>query len=391
MHDLVVVGAGPTGCYAARQLARLGYEVLVLEEHTEVGEPVHCTGIIGLEAYRRFDLDTACVEAYLSSARFISPSGQSFRVASDQAEAVVVNRRRFDQILAEEALSAGASFLLGTRAESIAVTEDAAAVSGRCLGEPVSFRSSLVIVATGTDDALTRQVGVAESAGQSMLGAQLFVEARDLKEVEVHLGPSVAPAGFAWAVPANGHGCRVGLVAQVQPQPLLRKFAERLEARGAIRRNGAQIRCRAIPAGPRTPSYSDRIMVVGDAAGQVKATTSGGISYGLFGAEAAVHAADQALRIGDVSARELARYEQRWWGKIGPEQRVGRLLKRLHSTLSDRDIEALFWLARRTGLPRVLGRLSFDWHTAGLLTILWRDLLGAATAVRCEATVSRQL
>jgi flavin-dependent dehydrogenase len=120
-------------------------------------------------------------------------------------------------------------------------------------------------------------------------------------------------------------------------------------------------------------------MVVGDAAGQVKSTTSGGIYYGLLGADAAVRSADRALRLGDMSAGELAGYEADWLQRIGAEQHTGRMLRRVHATLRDSDFEALFWLVRRTGLARVLGRLSFDWHTAGLLNVLWRDLLGAAT------------
>jgi len=388
MHDVVVVGAGPTGCYAARELARLGYEVLVLEEHTEVGEPVHCTGIISLEAYRRFDLDPSCVEAYLSSARFVSPSGQSFRVSSEEARAVVVDRRRFDQLLAQEALANGASFLLGTRVESIAAAPNHAAVQGRCLGESVSFQASLVIVATGTDETLTRQVGLGQCLGQRLFGAQLFAEASVLEEVEVHVGRTVAPGGFAWAVPANGHGCRVGLVAQGRTQERLRRFARALEARGAIHCNGAEIRCRAVPAGPRRPSYGDRIMIVGDAAGQVKATTSGGVYYGLLGAEAAVQEADRALRTGDMSAGQLARYEERWLNAIGAEQRLGRMLRRLYVSFSDRDIEALFWLARRARVPRALGRLPFDWHSAGLLTTLWRVVFGPGTTGRGETAAA---
>jgi geranylgeranyl reductase family protein len=379
MHDVLVVGAGPTGCYAARQLARLGYDVAVLEEHKQVGEPVHCTGIVSLETYQRFELDSRCVETRLASARFLSPSGQSFRVRAKQAKAAVVDRGRFDRALAREATAAGATFLLGVRADEIAIADDYVAVSGGRQEDPVSIRASLAIIATGTDEVLTRRIGLSETPGDPVFGAQLFAEPRQLDEVEVHIGASLAPGGFAWAVPANGHGCRVGLVATQQPRALLRRFAQRMEARGAIHCNGASIRCRTIPAGPRTPSYADRIMVVGDAAGQVKSTTSGGIYYGLLGADAAVRSADRALRLGDMSAGELAGYEADWLQRIGAEQHTGRMLRRVHATLRDSDFEALFWLVRRTGLARVLGRLSFDWHTAGLLNVLWRDLLGAAT------------
>jgi flavin-dependent dehydrogenase len=300
-------------------------------------------------------------------------------VAAEEARAAVVDRSRFDRALADQAEGDGAEILLGTRADGIEVSDDCVTVSGWRRGEPFDLHASLAIIATGTDSILTQQLGLSQDSGEIVFGAQLFAEPGDLEEVEVHIGPSLAPGGFAWAVPANGHGCRVGLVAKEPPRALLNQFVQRMEERGAIRRNGGSIRCRTIPAGPRMPSYTDRVMVVGDAAGQVKGTTSGGIYYGLLGSDAVVRTAHRSLRAGDCSAGELAYYEHQWRRAIGAEQRTGRALRKLHATLRDSDVEALFWLARRTGLPRLLSRLSFDWHSSGLLTLLWRDLLSAAT------------
>jgi flavin-dependent dehydrogenase len=122
------------------------------------------------------------------------------------------------------------------------------------------------------------------------------------------------------------------------------------------------------------------VLVVGDAAGQVKATTSGGIYYGLLGAEAAVATANRALRTGDLTGSALGEYEADWLSRLGAEQRTGRVLRRLHAALSDRDIDMFFRLAKRAGVPGLLSRLQFDWHSSGLLTVLWRELLGRMTA-----------
>jgi flavin-dependent dehydrogenase len=75
MHDAIVVGAGPAGLLAARHLALRGLDVAVLEEHSAVGDPVHCTGILAREAFSEFGLSFDTVLNELTTARFISPPG----------------------------------------------------------------------------------------------------------------------------------------------------------------------------------------------------------------------------------------------------------------------------------------------------------------------------
>jgi digeranylgeranylglycerophospholipid reductase len=113
MQDVVIVGGGPAGLHAAARLAASGLRITLLEEHPTVGEPVHCTGVLAAEAFSEFKLSRRALLNELTTARFWSPTGKEVSYSSGKVEAVVIDRRVFDQDLLETALRAGASVLRG--------------------------------------------------------------------------------------------------------------------------------------------------------------------------------------------------------------------------------------------------------------------------------------
>src|ERR1700736_6679453 len=113
--DVLVVGGGPSGLYAAERLARAGVDTLVCEEHSAVGDPVHCTGILAAESFDEFDLPREATVNTLVAARFTSPGGISVRYRPLTPLAAVIDRRTFDRSLARRAEEAGASIRTGAR------------------------------------------------------------------------------------------------------------------------------------------------------------------------------------------------------------------------------------------------------------------------------------
>jgi digeranylgeranylglycerophospholipid reductase len=118
-HDIVIVGGGPGGFYAARCLAEQGFQVTLVEEHIRPGQPVHCTGILSRAAFDEFALPHNAILNPLIRARFISPARHCIEYSTERVEAVVVDRHRFDQELWKRAESAGVRILLGTRATAV--------------------------------------------------------------------------------------------------------------------------------------------------------------------------------------------------------------------------------------------------------------------------------
>jgi geranylgeranyl reductase family protein len=368
--DVIVVGGGPVGSYCAAELARAGFEVLLLEEHEQVGEPVHCTGIIGVEAYRRFPLPADCIQSRFRAARFFSPRGIHFDVESQHEQAVAVDRAAFDRALARDAQRAGVKLLLNAMGHSLQPREDGVRLDISNSGGPSQVVGKMCILATGVAARPANHSGLGEMC-RFVYAARADVKLAKLETIEVHFGRKLAPGGFAWAVPLGDSRARVGLLSTRPAEHYLDVFLDSLERQGRLREIEAMVRCRPIPCSPRRPSFAQRVLAVGDAAGQVKTTTGGGIFYGLLGAQAASQAVRQAFSRGEFRAGALSSYEREWMGRIGFELSTGLLFRRIGCALSDWQIDEIFRAIKRTGLNRKLAPyVSFDWHAGATMLAL---------------------
>jgi flavin-dependent dehydrogenase len=143
----------------------------------------------------------------------------------------------------------------------------------------------------------------------------------------------------------------------------LRRLAERALDGAGKEIVEARVRVHPVPAAPRCPTYADRALSVGDAAGQVKMTTGGGVYYGLLGARIASEILSEALSHDRLDRRHLARYEQLWRCLLGPEQKAGQMLRKLAHSMPDEAIDDIFRAADAQGMSRYLvDLLDFDWH-----------------------------
>ena len=371
-RDVVVIGAGPAGSITARRLADRGHDVVVLEEHSGVGSPVHCTGLVGAEAFREFDLPRDLILAQAGVARFWGAAGQSVPVGSPRVQAVVIDRSRLDQHLAAEAAAAGAEVRTGSRVDEIAVT--ASGVSVRVRDEEAPIHARTCVLACGANYRFHRELGLGLPR-VFLQSAQVETPFPETPEIEVRFGREVAPSGFAWMVPFRREGvsyARIGLMSETKSGERFAAFVASLAERAGVDPDSLPApRQKMLPLGPIERSYADRVLAVGDAAGLVKPTTGGGIYYGLLSGAIAADVLDQALAGNRLGARTLRHYEARWRQRLGQEIRVGLAFRRIVARLSDESIDELIELARVDGVvPLLQETAAFNWHRKAALALL---------------------
>ncbi len=372
MRDVVVIGAGPAGLSSARALASLGHDVLVLEEHGTIGVPVHCTGLLAVDAFAELDLSRASILGVADRAAFVSADGSSVLVDSTSVRAAVVDRARFDQSLADACAAAGAEVRTAARVRSVSVQSDHVAISVD--GDPAVVRARACIIACGASYRFNRQLGLGVPRA-FVQSAQLERPFGGPPQVEVHLGCDVAPRGFAWLVPFTrvDRPCnRIGLMCESRAATRFREFGRRIRARfGLEHEDWPDARLKILPLGPVARTYGARVLAVGDAAGLVKPTTGGGIYYSLISGRLAAETLDEALRQDDLGDARLRGYETEWRNRLGAEIRIGLAFRTLVTRMNDRAIDALVELARVDGLiPLLRQTADFNWHRRSALALL---------------------
>ncbi|HEV2284168.1 MAG TPA: NAD(P)/FAD-dependent oxidoreductase [bacterium] len=347
-YDVVVVGAGPGGAEAARAAAGQGLRALLLEEHRTVGLPTHCTGKLSLHAFREFDLPPALAVNALSAAVFHSPGGVAVHVRRPSADSYVVDRVRFDRWLVERAACAGAEVMTGVRVTHAARWGGALRVRGDYAGRAGTFEAEArtVIDAEGACPRLPASLGLrlARTYANGLQYEMRGIGGLTADTPEMFFGRDTAPGFFAWLLPLDRETARIGLAVDPRetPHAPVRYLERLLAAHPALRRRaaGAAIvrkvggRIPMLTAGAPTARHG--VLVVGDAAGHVKATSGGGIYFAMTAGRLAGTA---AARYAAGDRRAAQAYEGGWRRAFGREVAFTALGRRVINRLADRELD----------------------------------------------------
>ncbi|HEY3997739.1 MAG TPA: NAD(P)/FAD-dependent oxidoreductase [Candidatus Xenobia bacterium] len=341
MYDLLVVGAGPAGSRTAALMAAAGHSVALLEEHAAAGEPVHCTGIVGEDCMQRYALPPALVRKLLPHFEVIAPDGT---VCPLPGSVYVLDRAGLDRLLAERARHAGAELHTGCRALQVQERADRVSVEVRRADGVEWLEARHVVLACGAMSTLPRRSGLAEPEAWYR-SVQSEWETPPPTTARVLLGSAFSQGAFAWTVPLGPTSIKMGLLSPTSVRQGYHRLTDGLPGRPLGRAEW-----RRMPMGLVSRSVRGRVAAVGDAAGQVKTTTGGGIYYALRCADLLA----QALLAG-----RLDRYEPSWRELVGRDLHSGRLARRLLERLDDAEMNRLVRLCRR---DEVQGLLANHWH-----------------------------
>ncbi|UJG40237.1 MAG: NAD(P)/FAD-dependent oxidoreductase [Candidatus Heimdallarchaeum aukensis] len=350
MKKIVVIGGGPAGLLSAIEASKYDVDVLVLESKKEIGITEHCAGLLSIEGLEKIGLNKLPSEIIqnkeIIGAKIFSANGTELVVEKNSNHALVVDRSKFNRYLASIAHDNGIEIRTNSRVKNIhRKSENIELVLGKQAKES-RITTKVSILAEGRFPKLNSQVGLS-NPDEIIFASQFIIdgiENLDKRYVELYQISKYAPGFFGWIIPIDNSVAKVGIGTRYRPaKKYLRNFInsellkERFYSAKILREMSG-----AIPLGSYiNRSYTDNILVVGDAAGQTKPTTGGGVILGGIAARIAGEIAAKAIIEENYKKSFLKQYEKRWKKEFARNLFIMKLVRQYLDSLDDKDIDNL--------------------------------------------------
>jgi geranylgeranyl reductase family protein len=367
LRDVIVVGAGPSGSYSSFLLSRRGFDVANLEEHMEVGRPVECTGLVSRRVMNMAKTKSAVNTVH--GAQVFFPDGESVHVRKNE-ETIVMDRDQFDKDVSAMAISAGTDLRINSRVISVKIHPDHVQVRYRQDGNLREEKARAIIGADGINSRVRKDVfGSVPRRIVSCYQVDSAVRLEDQDSVQVFVGSKVSRGFFAWATP-SGDMTKIGLGnVGGGAKSYFDGFNRRFPANRILGINGG-----AIPIAYLRKTYSDRTLLVGDAAGIVKPLSGGGIYTGMVSGSHAAATLERALESDDLSWKSLSAYQKGWRSDLGRELWIDGLVQRFFAMLGDRSFNSMYRFISR---PEIIGLINrtgdIDFPSRVVLSLMARN------------------
>lgn len=359
--DAIIGGGSVSGLFAAREMASKGMKVLVLEEDHEIGTPEHCGGVVsqkGLEALgiipRIKTIDNEIKQA------IIKTKNNSIEVNAVNQKVIVIDRRSFDKEIAFQAQSHGAEINTNSLIVGIAYEDNWFKV--KIKGGTI-YKSRYFVDARGVGTLVNKGLRNIIPSGQYEVYAPWILK----DTIEVIFDAERYPGFFAWIIPTGEGKGKIGVAGKsINPNVLLESF---LKTRGRPYSIIRKIYAPIWIAGYVRPFYDGKNVKVGDAAGQTKPTTAGGIYTGGMGGIYAGRAIALSLSEGEKTSY-LSHYEQKWLSKFGKEFDRLLFMRRILERLDNKSIDKIFSEISTKTLDAISDTADFDFHSFSLRQFL---------------------
>ncbi len=340
MHDVIIAGCGLGGGYLSKLLSD-GIDVKVIEKNRKIvprDSGIVSGRFIGLVEDAENFIGHEIHKMKINSAT------KSFMLGSDNAFAYILKREKLLKSLRKEK-----NICYETITNIIYSSDKVIVETNKAVHE-----AKIIIGCDGAASAARRHAGIESPALYTGMLSRTSEIEND--EINVFFNKFFSPDFFSWAIPQNNE---YGLVTGISPKERMEYFRKTMNLKKG------KIYAYPIPVGT-TKSYDNRVMLLGDACGQTKPTTCGGIIFSMLAARHASSTVKEAIEKKDFNERFLSRYEKRWMHEFGNEIKKQMLFRKAYRNMSNKDIDDTF-----AAFGKHIERLkNFDYDK--LSTSLWK-------------------
>lgn len=386
-YDVAIIGAGPAGGFCAKELAKKGFKVLIIDKLANPTINAYSSGGAPIEILSNFDLPVSLVSNYLNKFT-ISSSKNTNTWISEENYGVILDFAKLRAYFSETAKELGASVHWHTDFISYCKKDNKYQLTLKNLTSQTVFlvTTTIIIDASGTDRKL---FGKKQTANlMPMTGIEYFIKVDNKihnnfnNNLTFLIGQQWMPQGYGWVFPANAPYLKVGVIRYFANQSLVpheHSYKFYIENIITQKFNQAEVTLRHGKTIDYAMHQNDikcehNIFVIGDAISSVNPLACEGIRHALATAQIACSV---IANKGDSTKyqMQLKKYFRFNW------LIMEKIMQYIYTRKNDEDLEDIFYTFKKLSLKEITD-LGFNYKLLALTKFSWAFFLNKIAKIK---------